>query len=197
MKKLISLILALCLVLSFAGCGSEKQPAAGETTEAQSAQEQPTEAQPSEERPAETQAAETQPAAEAVGYTFTYKGTQIAMKADAEPILAALGEPNSYTEEASCAFDGLDKTYSYGSFYLTTYPEGGKDYVYRIWFADDGVTTEEGVYIGAAQAEVESAYGADSFNGSNAYILTKDGTSLTVILKDGAVSSIQYEAVLA
>lgn len=129
-------------------------------------------------------------------FCLTYNGVQIILNSEAAPIIAALGEPKSYTQEPSCAFDGMDKTYYYGSIYLSTYPLGGKDYVQRIWFADDTVATEEGIRIGDSQAEVEKAYGADYFNGGNAYIITKGASRLTVILTDAAVSSIQFEAIV-
>ena len=54
----------------------------------------------------------------------------------------------------------------------------------------------EGIFIGASQAQVEAAYGADAFNGSNAYIVTRDDGTLTVILEDGLVSSIQYAIIV-
>lgn len=166
MKKYIVLLFALCLVPILSGCGS--------TTPAQTTG--PTE-------PVEP------------GYIFTYNGTDILMHADAAPILAALGEPVSATEQTSCAFDGLDKTFYYGSFYMDTYPVDGKDYVYSLWLVDDTVITAEGLYIGATQAQVESIYGTEGFNGSNAYILVKGSSKLTVLLENGLVSSIQYDAV--
>ena len=98
--------------------------------------------------------------------------------------------------EASCAFTGLDKTYYYGGFYLQTYPMGEEDFIYAAWLVDDSSTTPEGLYIGATQAEVEAAYGTEGFNGSNAYIMTGTTSTLTVILTDGLVSSIQYDAVV-
>ena len=174
MKKIFALILALTMVLSMAACGGS---------------------------PAET----TAPAAngdmapvtpDANSWKYTVQGVDILMNAEAAPILEALGEPVSYTEEASCAFTGLDKTYYYGGFYLQTYPLGDKDYVFSAWLVDDSSTTPEGIYIGATQAEVEAAYGADAFNGSNAYIMTGTTSTLTVILTDGVVSSIQYDAVI-
>lgn len=134
-------------------------------------------------------------AAAETGYTFTYNGTKIAMHADAEAIVKALGEPKSYNEETSCAFEGLDKTYYYGGFYLETYPQGEKDCVSSVWFADDSVETEEGVCVGDSKEKVESVYGADAFNGTNAYELTKGKSKLTIVIKDDAVSSIQYAAV--
>lgn len=44
-------------------------------------------------------------------FVFTYKGIGIEMNAHADGILEALGEPKRYTEENSCAFEGMDKTY--------------------------------------------------------------------------------------
>ena len=175
MKKIFALILALTMVLALAACGGETAP---ETTAP---------AAPSVQGP-------TQP--DANSWKYTVRGVDILMHADAAPILEALGESISYTEEASCAFSGLDKTYYYGGFYLQTYPLGDKDYIYSAWLVDDSSETPEGIYIGATQAEVEAAYGADAFNGSNAYILTGTTSKLTVILTDGIVSSIQYDAIV-
>ncbi len=167
MKKIVCLLLALCLMLSLAACN-------GET-------------------PNETQG--NTPAEK--GFSFTCNGIEIAMKADAAPILSAMGEPKKYTEETSCAFTGLDKTYYYGSFYMNTYPQGDKDHVFAAWFADDTVTTAEGIYIGAPQSAVEAAYGAENFNGVNAYTMIKGESKLTIILENGVVTSIVYDAVFA
>lgn len=136
------------------------------------------------------------PAQQTEDFSFHYNNLEIRLNADVSPVINALGEPTSYTEEPSCAFDGLDKTYFYGSFYLSTYPLDGEDYVYSIWFADDTVATPEGIRIGMSQPEVEAICGTDSVNGTNVYVLTKGDTKLTILLTDGAVSSIQYSLVL-
>ena len=175
MKKILSLILILTVVLAMAACG-------GET-------------------PAET----TAPAAnssmdpvtpDANSWKYTVRGVDIMMHAEAAPVLEALGEYVNHTEEASCAFSGLDKTYYYGGFYLQTYPLGDEDYIYSAWLVDDSSTTPEGIYIGATQAEVEAAYGTEGFNGTNAYIMTGTTSTLTIILDGGIVSSIQYDAIV-
>ncbi len=179
MKKIIALALALMLVLTMAACGGEKAPA--ETTKPS------TPAAPSVQVP-------TLP--DPNSWKYTVQGVEIMMHAPAAPILEVLGDPVSYTEEASCAFTGLDKTYYYGGFYLQTYPIGQEDFVYSVWLVDDSSTTHEGIYIGATQAEVETAYGSDGFNGSNAYIMKGTTSTLTIILENGVVSSIQYDAVV-
>ena len=175
MKRVFALVLALMLVLTMAACGNEK-PAA--TTEPKA---------PAVLGPKEP---------DSNSWKYTIRGVDVMMHAEAAPVLEALGEAVSYTEEASCAFTGLDKTYYYGGFYLQTYPIGDADYIYSVWLVDDSSSTPEGIYIGATQAEVEAAYGADSYNGENAYILKGTTSTLTIILEDGKVSSIQYDAII-
>ena len=138
----------------------------------------------------------TEPNQQEENFSFTYNGTKIMLDAEAAPVIDALGEPRSYTEEPSCAFDGMDKTYYYGSFYLSTYPLDGKDYVYNLWFADDGVATDEGIRIGSSQSQVEDTYGKDCFDGTNSFVLTKGQSRLVILVEEGTVSSVRYEVIL-
>ena len=125
--------------------------------------------------------------------SFAYNGIQIRMGAEAGPILEKLGAPKSYTESPSCAFEGLDKTYYYGSFYLSTSPLEGGERVDMLWFADDSVATEAGIRIGSGKEQVEQACGAAAFDGSNSYVLTAGESRLVILLEDERVSSIRYE----
>lgn len=132
------------------------------------------------------------PTGEIKEYSFEYNGTEIIVNAEAEPIIAALGEPMSITEEPSCAFQGLDRTYFYGSFYISTYERDSREYVSALWFADDSVETKEGIYLGCDRDAVSAAYGEANYNGSNAYIMKGAKTKLTVILENGEAVSVQY-----
>lgn len=161
MKHTICLILALCLALSLAGCGTAEEPAAAET--------------------------------QTDGFSFLYKDTEIPMNAPAESILTALGNPKTCTEAPSCAFDGMDKTYFYGSFYLTTYPAEDGDRIQGLWFADDTVVTPAGITIGSGRVEVEAAYG--TFEGDSC-VLEKGTSRLTILLTGDTVTGIRYDAVL-
>lgn len=129
-------------------------------------------------------------------FSFTYNGTKITLGAEAAPIIDALGEPRSYTEEPSCAFEGMDKTYYYGSFYISTYSLDGKDHIYNLWFADDGVATDEGIRIGSTQSQVEDTYGKDCFNGTTSFVLTKGQCKLMILIEDDTVSNIRYEVIV-
>lgn len=129
-------------------------------------------------------------------FSFTYNGTRITLGAEATPVIDALGEPRSYTEEPSCAFDGMDKTYYYSSFYISTYPLDGKDHIYNLWFADDGVATDEGIRIGSTQSQVEDAYGKECFNGTTSFVLTKGQSRLVILIEEETVTSVSYEVIL-
>ena len=192
MRKTICLITAAVLAAGLlTACGSNggSQPAEQTTASAET-----TTAAQATEAVQDTEAAPAQTAA-AGKYTFVYKGTNIDMKAEAAPICEALGDAKSYTEETSCAFDGLDKNYTFSSFIMTTYPDGDKDRVNSITLLDDTVSTTDGISIGDSKEKVEEVYGADAFNGVNAYIMTEGDAQLTIIIDSDKVSSIQYTAV--
>lgn len=129
------------------------------------------------------------------GFTFVYKGTEIQLNAEAAPIITALGESDSYFESESCAFQGLDKVYTYGSVVISTYPESEVDYINIIELKDDTVETAEGVYIGSTMEDVTNAYGTPAKETDTSYIYVKGSSQLSFIFEGDAVSSIVYTAI--
>lgn len=127
-------------------------------------------------------------------FVFKKGDVTIKMNAPAADIIAALGEPDQYYEEASCAFEGMDKTYTYGSIDVTTYTLNGIDYIAGVVLWDDSVETPEGLYIGAKAADVTKAYGVDAAGKTNVDV-TKGDSHILILLKDDVVTSIQYLAI--
>ena len=125
-------------------------------------------------------------------FSFVYNGVEIVPGGDIAPVLAALGEPTGYYEAASCAFDGLDKIYTYGSVRINTYPDGEVDRVLSVVLLDDACLTLEGVGIGSDVEAVIAAYGNEYTGTGNSMTYTRGGTELKFLIKDGYVSSIQY-----
>ena len=128
-------------------------------------------------------------------YTFTSGNTKIAIDADVAPILAALGEWRDYDESASCAFEGLDKVYTYAGFEIQTYPMGEKDFVYMVELYDDTVATEKGIRIGSTKETVINAYGTPDKETDTALTYNGKGMSLQFLLSNDVVTSIQYSKV--
>ncbi len=132
------------------------------------------------------------PAEEGKTYTFTSGATKIAINDDVAPILAALGEWRDYDESTSCAFEGLDKVYTYAGFEINTYPMGEKDFVYRVVFYDDTVATEEGIRIGSTKDAVIGAYGTPDKQGNTFLQYNTSEMYLEFLLTDDTVTDIRY-----
>ena len=124
---------------------------------------------------------------------FFYQGVEIPMAAEAVPVLTELGQAKSITQTPSCLFEGVDKTYCYGSFYLTTSPAPEGERITGLWFADDTVQTPEGISLGDDAEQIRDAYGVGSQG--DAVTIDQGNTRLQILTEDGVVTSVQYLAV--
>ncbi len=125
-------------------------------------------------------------------YVFEYKGVKISLDMNTNEFLSALGEPLHYYEVKSCAFEGMDKIYTYTSFEISTYPNGANDLVSSIYFKDDTVTTQEGAYLGMAKSDVLALYGSNYTESAGAYVYSKGGMELHFIFDGETLASIEY-----
>lgn len=183
MKNFKVLALLLACVMSFAACGSADDGKGGNDVPEQSG--------------SKTTGADVQEKEEA-GFVFVYGDTEIQMGHLMSEYLDALGEPIKYFESASCAFDGLDKMYSYNSFQITTYPVEDKDYVGSILFLDDMVETKEGVSLFETKADMIAAYGENYVDENGVLVYYPEGNTegmkLCFILSGDEIVSIEYQA---
>lgn len=115
--------------------------------------------------------------------------TTLTLDAPAKTALEVLGAPYGYTEAASCAFAGTEKTYDFGTFYLRTYPAEDGDRILGWWFRGGELRTPEGIAIGSHREQVEQAYG--EFTG-NACVVTRGEEKLTILLEEDTVTTVQY-----
>lgn len=184
-RKLFWALMAACTVL-LTGCGEtehviqNEQPASGEESLGQAES-------PAEGNEQTTMSAKT-------GYVFVSGNVTVSVDADAAPVTEALGEPNSYYEAASCAFEGMDKFYTYNGFELETYPMNGKDFISVIVLKDDSVTTLEGAAIGNSRENVQEIYGTEFQENGNLLTYEKDDMKLCFILNNNEVLSIEYRS---
>ena len=167
------------------------ETAGKETTEEETATEAAT---PEETTVLETEA-ETRAEVKHSGYLFQSGGVTIGMNEDVAVILNGLGAWSNYAESPSCAFKGLDKIYSYSGFDLYTYPIKNVDYVNSVYFTDDSVSTPEGIRIGSSEADMLAAYGDQYTEEYGVYTYTKEKSTLSFIITDGVVDSVEYVAI--
>ena len=188
-KKIAAIILTAGL-LALTGCGDSEKVIDGniENVTTGSRSEEPTGEMESSQAP--EQQAET---AVSKGYVFEAGAVTVGVDADMAPVLQALGDPASYFEAASCAFEGLDKIYTYSSFEIDTYPQQDRDLVSAIILKDDSVTTAEGICIGDSLEKLQETYG-DGVQENGMLVYEKDGMKLCFILQDDNIISIEYRA---
>ncbi len=194
-KKVVVAGLAMSMLCLF-GCGQ------GDQVKTISKQSQSTEAaketatEKNEEVVAETKVEEASiPENVTDGFYFDANGTNITTDIDFAPVLVALGEPNTYFEAASCAFNGLDKYYTYDHFEIDTYPDGDKDYISAIVLIDDIVSTPEGLSLGASRDDVIAVYGDSYVMNGSSFVYTKGTTHLTFVFEGNTVKNISYDTV--
>lgn len=70
-----------------------------------------------------------------------------------------VGETVSYSEGASCYYDGMDKIFGYNGYTVTTYPGAGGDYIADIYITGKDIKTAAGIGVGSTAEELTKAYG--------------------------------------
>lgn len=181
-KKIITMVVCTVMFATvLTGCGSYDEPKT--ETDAKETTEQ-------EEKDNDTAKEESSEK----GYVFEVNGVKVAVDADMEPIAEALGEPDSYFEEPSCAAQGIAKLYTYSSFEIDTYPDGDKDLVACVILKDDNVTTLEGVDLSMTKAEVIEVYGENYEETEGRIAYEKDGMKLCFILDGENIAAIEYNS---
>lgn len=183
MKKVV-ILLCLSLSLALTACGDDAKVIEGNVQNVTSA----------ESKTESTNTVSSNDEVAEKGFVFDADGVLIAMDVDAAPIIEALGEPGAYFEAPSCAFEGIDKMYTYNSFELDTYPQGDRDFVSTVIFKDDVIHTKEGIAIGDAASKVYEVYGNQYSEEKGMQVFEKDGMKLCFIIKDDVVAAIEYRS---
>lgn len=188
-KKCLAFIIGCLLMAGLAACGEEEVKIVDKSPGENSAEtDEGTEQKNTSKEDKES----------LTGYIFDVDvdGTTVSVTTDLEMkgVLEQLGEPASYFEAKSCAFEGLDKTYTYDHFRIVTYQDGETDKISSIVFLDDIEETQEGICIGMTKEDMENAYGTEYEENGGMVIYTKDDKHLSFLVKDGVIESIEYNS---
>lgn len=128
-------------------------------------------------------------------YAFTFGETVMNLNQEAAPVIKALGAYKKCFEQQSCAYQGMDKIYTYEGFELGTYPVKGKDCISSIYFTDSTVSTQEGIKIGSTYDEMVKAYGDGYKEEFGVYRYTLGETELSVYTTKKIVDAIEYQII--
>ena len=129
------------------------------------------------------------------GYFLTINNYQLAVDQPIENVTSAMGQEESYFEAPACAFDGVEKTYTYnnGAVEVRTYTNSeGKDFVNFVVLKNDLVSTDEGLSVGDKVDKVKECYGEDYKDNNGSFEYAKGNMKLLIVIEEDTVVSIQY-----
>ncbi len=106
--------------------------------------------------------------------------------------IKAKGIDYKYYEAASCAYQGLDKIYTFDSFEVLVNTINGHDVIVLITLMDDLIKTSENLKIGDSVNKITEIYGKDGTLSGETYKYEKDKTYISIITKNGKISTISY-----
>lgn len=185
MKKIIAILLSLLMLFALTACG---EPADQDNTTTNAVADTTTQAADDTTAAADTTAA-SQDALEA-GFVFTFEG--VALIPGQSFDASVLPEPQSVYQVPSCAIEGTDNVYNYGTIEVTAFNDGTGEVIYSVYIVDANTPTDEGLYIGDTVDHVTAAYGQDCVR-ENGQITYRKGDTLLVLILDGDyVMSIDF-----
>lgn len=168
MKKLFAIILAVFIVATFAACCEAKS--AGDT--------------------GISDGGDTPAATDTKGYAFTFSGVKLYVGEEFNA--TSLPEAQSVSQTPSCAIDGTDDVYNYGTFELTVFNDGSKGVIYSIYILDANTPTDEGLYLGDDLTHLETIYGIEYVRNGDEVVFQKGESKLIFILQDDIIISIEF-----
>lgn len=125
-------------------------------------------------------------------YYFETNGLKIIMGEKASDFLVKTGVPIEQYSAPSCAFDGDDTVYDFGSYQITTYLSDGGELFTGVYLLDDRFSTKEGIKIGSKLSEMLSTYGDKYEENYGAYTYSLGLTDLSFVVIDDVITSISY-----
>lgn len=182
MKKVIVVLTVLMCAALAVGCGANSGVVVDPNAQAANASgdiQQP--AAPGASSPAQS-----------YSLVFDSNGVKVRPYDLADGVLNSLGKPSNTFEAPSCAYQGVDKFYTYGGFELTVNNIDGADHVSIVTIKDDTVSIPQGVKIGDTQDAMIQKMGTNYRECGGIYDFIEDTTTLEIVVKDGKVAQILY-----
>jgi hypothetical protein len=203
MKKIIVIILSSFILLTVTACNDGNTTPIEEELEPITQGEEiiETEAQTEEEiieelpeEPLEEELIEDPN--DDIGFTLEYSGFVIYMDQDMTDVINALGEPLGIFEAPSCAFDGIDRIFSYPGIQIHTYPEDDEDFVHTLSIRDDSISIYGGIFLGSTWDSVKFVFGNDYAQDFDMFTYTRGQTTLAFLVENDIITAITFGLIM-
>ena len=110
-----------------------------------------------------------------------------------------ISETANISEIPSCAFEGVDKVYTYPNVEITVADIDGVPTVYSVYFMDETISTGEGVKISDSKELMIEKYGENyenSLENKYDYVDVKNGVTLSFIIENNIITGIEYTLII-
>lgn len=124
------------------------------------------------------------------GFGFTLSG--VTVYPGGVLALDQLPQPDGVTQIPSCANQGTDSVYNFGTVEITAFYDGTNEIVYSIYILDANTPTDLGLYLGDGLETVESLYGKDYTLSDGLLTFRKGNSSLALLLENEQIISIDH-----
>ncbi|MCL2321342.1 MAG: hypothetical protein FWC47_04460 [Oscillospiraceae bacterium] len=88
-------------------------------------------------------------------------GLNVHVDDDAKEVLTSLGNDYTFEEAISCAYKGMDKSFSYDGIEISTLPIDDRDKICEVYVTSDKYETLRGIKVGLKKSDIEETYGKD------------------------------------
>ncbi|MCQ2515562.1 MAG: hypothetical protein MJ094_01705 [Saccharofermentans sp.] len=188
-RKILAAVLAASMCMGMAACAKEEEDTApvvisgGEAVATTVAE-------------GDEAVSEAEVSSSSDAYYVRYNGMEIHMNQPSDEVISALGDDYSYFEAPSCAYEGMDRIYTYSSIAVYCYTMDGVDYISSVQLRDDTVATVEGIRVGDSSDSVYATYGEDGVQGTSGVEFFKGDSILAFVFEGGNVIGITYTAIV-
>jgi len=179
MKRIFALTFALVMTLCLCACGGSGNADVEITGGAQGG---------SVDMGSKEENTQDETTADEGYFSFTFDGTELIPGESFDA--SKLPEAQSVFTVPSCALEGTDNVYSYGTFEVTAYNEGSGEHIYSVYLLDANITTNEGLAVGDTKDKVVEIYGDNFTDNNGEYTYRKGDTLLVIIFQNDTVLSI-------
>lgn len=180
MKKLICILLAALLVFGLCACGGEKKSSGAEIISHKDDKDPEPKKDPEPEK---------QPQDEEV-FSFVFNGVSLT---PGSPFTTdGLPPADSFYSVPSCAVEGTDNVYQYGSLEITSVTDKSGEFLYSVYFIEPSVKTPEGLGLGDPVSKADSLYKTEFKAAYGGRVYTLGETSLNLVIENDVITGIEY-----
>lgn len=124
-----------------------------------------------------------------------YKNVRIELDKKADDVIEKLGEAKYKDNLGDCGGIGVQMKYTYDDITVNTLKENDGEFIHKIAFITDVVSTPKGISIGSSESEVKAAYGSPTSSENGKMIYKSNDLELEFAVKDGTVSAVNYRRI--